>query len=325
MKKMVCMLMTLLMLLTSVGACAQETVENGNETVQETADEAVIAEETEQEEKEWRNILFLGGDSRSTDGYRLTDSIIIVSVNREECLIKMTSVMRDTWVDYPEHNISNKLNAANVYGGPELTMETINRYFGTDIEDYVMVNMYDLAKIIDMAGGIYLWVNESERQQINAGAAEYVRIFGSYPGSKSLSQSGYVHLNGLLAMSHTRNRTTDNDYGRVMRQQEVLLALAKKLQDKDVNELMEMAGSIMERVETNLDNEEIKELVITALAMDVEDVEQFRIPADNTYKSGMMEGTWKIVPDFETNGQLLHDFIYGVENEPSEDSEKTVE
>ena len=98
-----------------------------------------------------------------------------------------------------------------------------------------------------------------------------------------------------------------------MRQQEVLLALAKTLQDKDVNELMELAGRIMERLETNLDSEEMKELAVTALAMEIEDVEQFRIPADNTYKSGMMEGTWKIMPDFEVNAQLLHDFIYGAE------------
>ncbi len=313
MKKMISMLLAMLMLLMSVGAWAQETTEEIDASVQEIADGAENTEESEQEEKEWLNILFLGGDSRSIDGYRLTDSIIIVSIHREECLIKMTSVMRDTWVDYPDYNVSNKLNAANVYGGPELTMETINRYFGTDIEYYVMVNMYDLAKIIDMAGGIYLYVNESERQQINSAAADYVHTFGSYPGSKRLTQSGYVHLNGLLAMSHARNRSTDNDYGRVMRQQEVLLALAKTLQDKDVNELMELAGRIMERLETNLDSEEMKELAVTALAMEIEDVEQFRIPADNTYKSGMMEGTWKIMPDFEVNAQLLHDFIYGAE------------
>ena len=317
MKKTVCMLMILLML--PFGAWAQGDVQSAGEAVVqgEVIQEEAVQEEAE-EEKEWQNILFLGGDARSKDGYRLTDSIIIVSVNREECLLKMTSIMRDTWVEYPEYHISNKLNAANVYGGAELTMETINRYFGTDIESYVMVNMYDLAKIIDMVGGIYLWVSESERQQINSAAADYLQTFGTYSGNKSLAQAGYVHLNGLLAVSHARNRTTDSDYGRVMRQQEVLLALAERLQDQEVSELMALAEDIIARVETNLGSEAMKELAIIALAMEIEDVEQLRIPADGTYKSGMMDGTWKIVPDFEANTALLHDFIYGVVETPNE-------
>jgi len=302
------MLLAMLTLLTSVGAWAQEI--EGTVEPEGTAE----AEETvETEEKEWYNILFMGGDARSMEDYRLTDSMIIISINREECLLKMTSVMRDTWVEYPGYKFSGKLNAANVHGGPELTIETINHCFGTDIQDYVMVNMYDLAKIVDLVGGVYVWVTESERHQINSAAADYIKNFGPYPGSEKLLQSGYVHLNGLLAMSHARNRSSDSDYGRVMRQQDVLLALAKKLQEKDVNELMELAGQIMELVNTNLDNEQMKELAVTALAVEIEEVGQFRIPADKTYESGLMDGTWKIVPDFEANAQMLHDFIYGAE------------
>jgi hypothetical protein len=49
--------------------------------------------------------------------------------------------------------------------------------------------------------------------------------------------------------------------------------------------------------------------------MDVEisDVEQYRIPADGTFDSGMFGGTWEIRPDFEKNTELLHEFIYGPE------------
>ena len=50
---------------------------------------------------DWWNILLLGGDSRSSEQYDRTDSIIILSVNRQSGALKMTSVMRDTWVSFP--------------------------------------------------------------------------------------------------------------------------------------------------------------------------------------------------------------------------------
>ena len=55
-----------------------------------------FAEETS--ENEWQNILFMGGDSRSTEEYERTDCMMIVSINEAEGEIKLTSIMRDTWV-----------------------------------------------------------------------------------------------------------------------------------------------------------------------------------------------------------------------------------
>ena len=94
---------------------------------------SVFAEESE---GEWWNILLMGGDSRSTNDYGRTDTMMILSVNLEENLVKMTSIMRDTWVSIPGHS-SNKINAANVFGGPELAVQAVNDNFGTDIEDYI--------------------------------------------------------------------------------------------------------------------------------------------------------------------------------------------
>lgn len=262
------------------------------------------------EESEWMNILFLGGDSRSTTGYERTDSMIIVSVNQSSGELKMTSIMRDTYVKYSDNN-SNRINAANVFGGPELAVKVVNENFGLAISNYVLINMTDLMEIIDLVGGIDIEMSESERKITNQYAALYQKETGGYEGATTLDSAGKCHLNGLLAVSYARNRYTDSDYGRVMRQQNVLLALANTMQNMDIDVLMSLTDKILSLLDTNLDSETIKELAYTVLAMDLIDVEQYRVPADGTYKSGMFDGMWLIKPDFEANQKLLHEFIYG--------------
>ncbi|MGN0801777.1 MAG: LCP family protein [Candidatus Faecivicinus sp.] len=269
---------------------------------------AAFAEGTEEE---WWNILLMGGDSRSLTGYERTDSMIILSLNRDSGEMKMTSIMRDTWVKYPDRNQSNRINAANVFGGPELSMATVNSCFGTDIEDYVLINMTGLIKIIDLVGGVDMEISESERKYANQYARSYLSATASYDGETSLSSSGLVHMNGLLAMSYARNRYTDSDYGRVMRQQKLLMALAEKAQDTEVDELMNMAGEVSDYMQTNMTNDELREVATAALVIETQDVGQFRIPVDGTFDSGILNGMWTIRPDFEKNTELLHEFIYG--------------
>ena len=254
----------------------------------------------EKEHKEWENILLLGGDSRSKDAYERTDSMIIISINREESLVKMTSIMRDTWVNIPGHN-HNKINAANVFGGPELAVQTVNQNFGTDIEDYVIVNMSDMATIIDLMDGIDLEISDAEKNEINSGDN----------GGAYLSSAGMVHLNGKQAVTFSRIRYIDSDYKRVMRQQRILLAMADKAQNMEVDELTDIAGDVKDIVLSSLDKGELEDLAMAFMVMEIADVEQFRVPADNTFESGTFDGVWSIRPNLEKNQALLREFIYG--------------
>ena len=267
----------------------------------------VFAEETE---GEWWNILLMGGDSRSTNDYGRTDTMMILSVNLEENLVKMTSIMRDTWVSIPGHS-SNKINAANVWGGPELAVQVVNNNFGTDIEDYILINMSDMVEIIDLVGGVDVDVTEAERKYVNYYADMYQDQTARYSGATSLNETGLVHLNGLLATAYCRIRYTDSDYVRVMRQQEVMLAVAKQIQEMDVNDLMDIVDVVTEKISTNLENERLKELATAGLVMEIDQVGQYRIPVDGTFQSGTFSGTWMIKPDFTKNANLLHEFIYG--------------
>ena len=264
---------------------------------------------------EWWNILLLGSDDRTmSQRAGRTDTIIILSVNREEGQAKLTSIMRDTWVSIPG-NGNGKINAANVYGGPELAVETVNENFGTDIENYVVINMRDMIDIVDLFGGIDLELSSKEVSVANDYISQYKRETTNeaeaYEDYSMIAQSGMVHLNGMQAMAHCRDRYTDSDFGRVMRGQDTLLALAKKAQDLELEEAVEIADSIRQFVITNLTDEQVKELATAVLTIDPDGVGQFRIPADGAYQSGTFSGTWMIRPDLEKNVEILRQYIYG--------------
>lgn len=261
---------------------------------------------------DWWNILLMGGDSRNKTSYERTDSMIILSVNLKESKAKMTSIMRDTWVSYPGTGSHGKINAANVNGGPAMAMATVNENFGTDIRDYILVNMAGLVDIVDQVGGIDIAVSKDERKWTNYYADMYLEEGGSYDGETTLKETGdAVHLNGLLAMSFCRNRYTGSDYDRTQRQRTVLLAVLEKLKEGNAAQFMAVVGSAVESVETNLNYANILELATYGVNLDTSAIEQNRVPADGTFESGMKNGTWSIRPDVEKNKALLREFIYG--------------
>lgn len=260
------------------------------------------------EEREWWNILLLGSDTRyEEEGYGRTDSMMILSINAQSGEGKLTSLMRDTWVRIEGHG-SAKLNAASVYGGPELTMKTINESFGTDIEDYVFINITGLAEVIDLLGGVELDVTEEERLALNKGLFD----LSSRSGMEPLETSGEnVLLNGNQAVAYARIRKIDSDYQRTERQRTVLIKIAEMLKE-DVSALTmaSMVSALLPYVETNLTLEEMLTIALVGLKIDLESVEQLRLPADGTYESGTYDGVWCIKPNLEKNAQILHSFIY---------------
>ena len=263
---------------------------------------------TEDLPDEWWNILLLGTDNRYEESnYGRTDSMIILSINPAEKRAKLTSLMRDTWVPISGLSKKAKLNAASVYGGPELTMRTVNECFGMNISDYVLINITGLADVIDILGGVDLDVTEDERRALNRGLFD----LSSRSGMEQLEQSGEnVHLNGNQAVAFARIRRIDSDYQRTERQRDVLTAIAARLKDSGAAALSMVAG-LLPYVETNLDTGELITLATVGLQMDLNSIGQLRLPADGTYDSGTFDGVWCIKPDFEKNTRLLYNFIYG--------------
>ncbi len=264
--------------------------------------------------EDWQNILLLGTDNRGTSKYSRTDTMIILSVNAKTGEAKLSSIMRDTWVSLPGHS-GAKLNAACVYGGPQLTMRTINEYFDLNIEYYVLVNMRCLVDIVEALGGIRIDVSEAERKAMNAlitSDAESEDAGDRAFATSLVSSSGpSVLLNGKQALAYARIRKSDSDYARTERQRKVLVTIAKQLQQENVFALAGIITNLLQYVETNLTFDEIMNLAAVGMQLNVDGMPQLRIPADGTYTSGMLGDVWCIQPNFEENAKILRAFIYG--------------
>ncbi len=293
-----------------------EGYEFGPEEEEIVVDELIEVDDyavTEGLSEDWLNVLLLGTDARGTNKYSRTDTMIVLSVNAGTGEAKMTSIMRDTWVSLPGHG-GAKLNAACVYGGPELTMRTVNENLHLNIEYYALVNMRCLVDIVDELGGIRLEVSNAERRAMNAlissdaGTDDGNRAFAT----SLVEESGPdVLLNGKQALAYARIRKSDSDYARTERQRKVLATIARQLQQQGLLALTGTITSMLQYVETNLTFDQIMMLAGVGLNMDMDSVAQFRVPADGTYQDGMFGDTWCIKADFEENARQLHAFIYG--------------
>ena len=260
---------------------------------------------------DWLNILLLGTDARGSTKYLRTDTMIVLSINAKTKQMKLSSIMRDIWVQIPGYG-GQKLNAACVYGGPELTIRTINESFGLNIEKYALVNMQCLVEIVDALGGIELNVTPAESgaiRRLNASSVGAKDGSGKYI-SEAVPSGENVLLNGKQVLAYSRIRKSDSDYARTSRQRNVLVAIARKMQSVNVLRLTGIVTTMLQYVETNLGFNEIMDIAGVCMKVDLSKLNEFRIPADGTFDAGMYGNTWCIKPDFEANKKALHEFIY---------------
>lgn len=256
----------------------------------------------------WQNILLLGADNRPGETVGRTDTMMILSVNREEKSVRLTSLMRDMWVDIYDINRAHKINAANVYGGPNAAMATVNDYFDMNIENYVLVDMDGLVQIINKLGGVDIPVTGDEAAYINQDMKDQ-----KLDDQGKVTEGESVHLTGEQAMAYVRIRYIGGDQQRTERQRIVLMALAGKLKETSVWGLADAALTMLDYVDTSLSLGEMVDLGMTALEIDLSGVTQLRIPQEGAYTMGKEEksGLDVIWADFEKNTKALHEFIYG--------------
>ncbi len=220
------------------------------------------------------NILLIGSDSMSTGDHGRSDSLLILSLNIRSKKIKITSLMRDTWVTIPGHG-KDRLNASYAYGGPKLTIDTIQKNFGILIDRYACVDFEGFSKIIDSLGGIDIELSEKESLYIN-----------KYSGDKNiLKGSGIKHLTGLQALHHSRNRNSKgSDYDRTSRQRDVIKAVIEALKKSNVAQITEMVTTLAPLVTTNFKASEISRLVTNCMVYLSYSLEEFRVPTDDNVK-----------------------------------------
>ena len=153
------------------------------------------------------NILLLGVDSRNMDDIKGTrsDLIMIASINKETNDVTLTSVYRDTYLKIGDTSTYDKITHACSYGGPEMTMKSLNQAMDLNLSNYAIVNFKAVADLVDAVGGITVDVQDYEINQLN----KYTKQTAKNIGKKKynlVTSAGTQTLEGVQAVSYGRIR-----------------------------------------------------------------------------------------------------------------------
>ncbi len=253
------------------------------------------------------NIALLGLDSREDNNSGRSDANVIVTIDKKNKKIKLTSIARDSYVAI-EGRKNDKLTHAYAYGKSQLAVKTLNQNFGLEITDYVTMNFFGLARVIDYIGGVTLDVDEAEFNELN-GYVFPTTDFGDIP-CENLTAPGVQLLSGAQAVCYARIRHTDGDVERGNRQKEVITAMFAAIKKMNPFKLPELATMILNECETSLTTDKIMKLGMWAV-LTTPEFEQLSIPNDNIPASGKtIRGIWYYVYDIEKAKTEIEDFIF---------------
>lgn len=240
--------------------------------------------------KDITNILLLGVDT--TDGVAgRSDAMMIMTIDKTTKKVKLTSLIRDSYVYIAGHGM-DKLNHAYAFGGSSLALRAVNTNFDMNIKDFVTVNFSSLPHIIDSIGGLDIDLSADEAKTVGV------------PGK------GVHHLNGAQVLTFSRDRSTaGGDFMRTSRQREVLTLMIQKLMKLNPAEMIQAADRLLPMVKTSLPSGDILGLGST-VALGRYNVVQDSYPADATSKGVMIDQIYYLKWDKKDTIDKLHKFIF---------------
>jgi LCP family protein required for cell wall assembly len=254
------------------------------------------------------NIALFGTDSRNSQVEGNADIIMILSVNPPTHKIKMSSILRDTYVDIEGVGM-DKINAAYAQGGPQLAIKTINQNFALDIKDYIRVDFLSAARIVDALGGVHISIKPEELPYINNYVRE-ISFDGDIPAAPLL-KGGMQKLNGRQAVAYARIRGAGRgDYDRTDRQKAVLVSLFNEMQGRGVNLLPVFISTILPNLETSMNHMMLLTLGSNIMNSGTRIIEQARFPLDSASKGERINNVWFLKTDLKATGTALYNFIY---------------
>lgn len=197
------------------------------------------------------SILLLGADT-GTDG-RVdrgnSDTMMLLTLNPAKKKTVAYSIPRDAMAEMvgdKEKNVQ-KINAAYNIGLSTMAKQTVGSLLGVPVDYHVAINMEALEKTVDFVDGVTI------NSPMNV----------SYDGVTI--PKGTHHLNGKEALTYARMRYQDprGDYGRQVRQQQILRAVVKKLESpKYLVKVPDLIKSLGKDINTDLTTNQIDQIIL---------------------------------------------------------------
>lgn len=248
-------------------------------------------------------------------GAKNTDSMMIATINTKDRSVKLTSLLRDSYVEIPGYK-ANKLNSAYSRGGVDKLIETIELNYKINIDGYASVNFENFEKIVDSLGGVTIELGKEEAAYLNK---------TNYISNKKYRnvKAGVNKLNGNQVLGYCRVRKVktltgeNNDYGRIVRQQRVLKAIFESFMDKNIIQQLDIVKTCLGYVSTDLSKTQIQQAIEDVVENRITKLETFRVPVDGSFDAPKKYNGigYPIVLEWEKNRVELFKFIFSYSEE----------
>lgn len=223
-------------------------------------------------------ILVTGIDKTTERDHSLTDTLLIVSVDPVAKTAAMVSFPRDL-ASFPMYNgqtYDGKINSLMTYAGnhpsqfPEGPLPTLvhelSYLLGIPIDYYAALDIDGFQKMIDAVGGVTITVDKA----INDPTYDWL------DGTRGFYiTAGVHHLDGRTALAYVRTRKADSDFARAARQQQLLVALEKKLTSPTmIDKLPAVLQAASETIRTNFPAGRLADMLQLADQIDPDSIQK---------------------------------------------------
>jgi LCP family protein required for cell wall assembly len=244
------------------------------------------------------NVLLMGTDVTLDNRRRVlnvarADTLALITFDPERGQIAVLSIPRDTRAQIPGYG-ETKINAAYAYGGPRLTVRTVEQLLGVRVHFYIKLGPESFAKIIDAIGGVEVDVEKD------------MKYTDSWAGYRIDLKKGRQRLNGEQATGYIRFRHDElGDIGRVERQHKLLSALVRQLREPStVVAAPRLLRVVAENTQTSLTPSEMMTLGYFALRIKDAPLRMHTLPGS------FAPNYWEpVTPKVQA---LVADLFYGV-------------
>lgn len=225
------------------------SIQKTYESVERSQDEKKRENPVDLKKQESFSVLLMGidtGDLGRVDQGR-SDTMMVATVSQEDQQTTIVSIARDTYVDIVGHGTKDKINHAYAFGGPAMSMDTVQKYLDIPVDHYISINMAGLKELVDAVGGI----------EVN--------------NDLTFSQDNYdftigkITLDGDQALAYSRMRYEDpnGDYGRQERQRKIVEGIAKKVLSFDgVSKYQDILRAVESNMKTDMSFDNMRTIAL---------------------------------------------------------------
>lgn len=279
--------------------------DNGKSIAEKEIDEEVT--ETELNEDNSRlSFALLGiddGGLKMETGVR-SDTIMLVDINFDTGQVNLLTIPRDSRVDV--NGRMDKINHAHARGGAAMSLDTINKFLGTNIDKYVKVDFKSVMSIVDIVGGVDMEVPVDMKYDDPTAKPElHINLkkgMQTLDGKKSHDILRFRHNNG--------QDFYPGGYGREQVQQMWVKEFAKTvLSPSNILRLPKIIEASFNSVDTNVPFSEILQYAFKANKINVDTMRMETIPLLNDGNGEKIDGVFYFIPD-DAGSRALADELF---------------